>query len=147
LLFDHQPEQGFLSHKLIHSEPVSPSSVATTPTTSEHPVVAPSRQTSSQYAADYEDAQVSHIHVSKKLRKSTPSTSHASVERSSGDRNGRKKKYDAPPGVWRNSGGFISTVYINKNIKLQKLFGKVQLHKTPGLDKHYDITWIRFWQE
>lgn len=114
LLFDHQPEQGFLSHKLIHSEPVSPSSVATTPTTSEHPVVAPSRQTSSQYAADYEDAQVSHIHVSKKLRKSTPSTSHASVERSSGDRNGRKKKYDAPPGVWRNSGGFISTVYINK---------------------------------
>ena len=30
------------------------------------------------------------------------------------DRNGRKKKYDAPPGVWRNSGGFISTVYINK---------------------------------
>ncbi|KAF4668662.1 hypothetical protein FOL47_002922 [Perkinsus chesapeaki] len=26
----------------------------------------------------------------------------------------RKKDYSAPPGVWKNSGGYISTVYINK---------------------------------
>ncbi|EER12808.1 hypothetical protein Pmar_PMAR018063 [Perkinsus marinus ATCC 50983] len=26
----------------------------------------------------------------------------------------RKKEYAAPPGVWKNSGGYISTVYVNK---------------------------------
>lgn len=27
---------------------------------------------------------------------------------------GRKKGYAAPPGVWKNSGGYVSTVYVNK---------------------------------
>ena len=93
---------GGSSFKLNHSEPVSPSSVATTPTTSEHPVsvsISPPRH--EQYSA-------LSVQPTKRQRKSA-------VDRSAIiDRNGRKKKYDAPPGVWRNSGGFISTVYINK---------------------------------
>ena len=86
------------SLKPNHSEPVSPSSVATTPTTSEHPVGVPAPR-DEQYMAPS-------VQPTKRQRK-------ASTERAV-DRNGRKKKYDAPPGVWRNSGGFISTVYINK---------------------------------
>lgn len=107
-LFDSRPSRLFESNdpmfsKLGQSEPVSPSSVDTTPTASEIPV-------STSHPASRESCHepVSNITVSKRPRKSLP------VPASTVDRNGRKKKYDAPPGVWRNSGGFISTVYINK---------------------------------
>lgn len=90
LLFDFN-ESVSLKHD---SEPVSPSSVETTPTTSDPVVV------SSHTRDDSQD-------TSKRQRKSVTVQDRI-------DRNGRKKKYDAPPGVWRNSGGFISTVYINK---------------------------------
>jgi len=110
LLFDLGDNQAMFG-KSAHGEPVSPSSVDTTPTTSELPLGnGPDSDRSRQYEDDYEMSSVSNISVSKKVRKSFPvSETAASV-----DRNGRKKKYDAPPGVWRNSGGFISTVYINK---------------------------------
>jgi hypothetical protein len=101
-LFDFTQEVGFLGSK-INSEPVSPSSVATTPTASEHPVIT---RNQSPYM-DLGDSHISQISVSKRQRKAGSSPSAI-------ERNGRKKKYDAPPGVWRNSGGFISTVYINK---------------------------------
>lgn len=100
LLFDLNDNHGY--GKMVQSEPVSPSSVDTTPTSSELPIVH-QKETEST---------VSSISVSKKLRKALPSP--VNEMSTSFDRNGRKKKYDAPPGVWRNSGGFISTVYINK---------------------------------
>ena len=103
LLFDLYDNSAMYG-KLSYSEPVSPSSVDTTPTSSELPEI-PRRHTIA-CDADYEDPLVSQISVSKRARKTPPSPT--------ADRNGRKKKYDAPPGVWRNSGGFISTVYINK---------------------------------
>jgi len=109
-LFDSRPSRLFepsdpMFGKNLHSEPVSPSSVATTPTASELQVSASRPVSTDDYEAEEE---VSNISVSKRPRKCLP----AAV--SNVDRNGRKKKYDAPPGVWRNSGGFISTVYINK---------------------------------
>ena len=118
LLFDLNDNHGMFG-KMGASEPVSPSSVDTTPTTSELPMM--STNETSRYDRHYEDCEddsmhvVSTINVSKRARKSLPSPVHSSNASSSQvDRNGRKKKYDAPPGVWRNSGGFISTVYINK---------------------------------
>ena len=125
LLFDFHDGSSHKFHP--HSEPVSPSSVATTPTTSEHPV---SRTHESHQAGggndDDEDeyrphslsasrsSVPTHISVSKRQRKGSPVRESTTHNSSGMDRNGRKKKYDAPPGVWRNSGGFISTVYINK---------------------------------
>ena len=100
LLFDLSDNTGMF--KGGHAEPVSPSSVDTTPTTSELPLAS-----TQHYDEDYEMSTVSNISVSKKVKKSVEAPTSI-------DRNGRKKKYDAPPGVWRNSGGFISTVYINK---------------------------------
>lgn len=118
LLFDLNDNHGMFG-KMGASEPVSPSSVDTTPTTSELPMM--SANEASRYEDQYDDYEddsmhaVSTIHVSKRARKSLPSPVHSSNPSSvQVDRNGRKKKYDAPPGVWRNSGGFISTVYINK---------------------------------
>ena len=96
LLFDFNESMSFKNN----SEPVSPSSVETTPTTSEQPVVVSPQQYSEKDANSVLPAS-----LSKRQRKSIQDRI---------DRNGRKKKYDAPPGVWRNSGGFISTVYINK---------------------------------
>ena len=93
LLFDFNDTLSFKHH----SEPVSPSSVETTPTTSEQPISVSSHQ---------EVHRISTSGLPKRQRKSSAQDRI--------DRNGRKKKYDAPPGVWRNSGGFISTVYINK---------------------------------
>lgn len=109
LLFDLNENNGGFG-KLSGSEPVSPSSVDTTPTTSEIPVMSNERHLKSN---DSHLLTAHTINVSKRARKSLPSNQGVSVSNSM-DRNGRKKKYDAPPGVWRNSGGFISTVYINK---------------------------------
>jgi len=112
LLFD-LPD-GMFGKLNPHSDPVSPSSVATTPTTSEHPVSgAPSGFDEEE---DNDSRLVSHINVNKRIRKtySAPAATTNSNTAAAMDKNGRKKKYDAPPGVWRNSGGFISTVYINK---------------------------------
>jgi hypothetical protein len=103
LLFDLYNNSGTYG-KLSYSEPVSPSSVDTTPTSSELPEVV--RSNTIACDDDYEDPLVAQISVAKRARKAPASPA--------ADRNGRKKKYDAPPGVWRNSGGFISTVYINK---------------------------------
>jgi len=103
LLFDLYDNSGTYG-KLSYSEPVSPSSVDTTPTSSELPEVV--RSNTIACDDDYEDPLVAQISVAKRARKAPASPA--------ADRNGRKKKYDAPPGVWRNSGGFISTVYINK---------------------------------
>jgi hypothetical protein len=83
------------------SEPVSPSSVETTPTSSEQPISAP-REVSSSATP-----------LKKRKRSPASPTAYSKTALAGGDY-GRKKKYDAPPGVWRNSGGFISTVYINK---------------------------------
>lgn len=73
-------------HSTKYGDPASPSSCATTPSSSE-------LQTN-------------------RVDESSPKRRRVLVERN--EKHGRKKKYDAPPGVWRNSGGFISTVYINK---------------------------------
>ncbi len=110
-LFDFNDNHGVFG-KHAHSEPVSPSSVDTTPTTSELPIATGSENGRSKHQEeeDIDMSSVASIAVSKKSRK----TYSSPVHESSLDRNGRKKKYDAPPGVWRNSGGFISTVYINK---------------------------------
>ncbi|KAF4680735.1 hypothetical protein FOZ63_010670, partial [Perkinsus olseni] len=35
---------------------------------------------------------------------------------------GRRKDYAAPPGVWKNSGGYVSTVYVNK----RRLYGPLR---------------------
>lgn len=108
-LFDSRPSRLFepsdpMFGKLGQSEPVSPSSVATTPTASEMPVSSPR-----PVSRDEQEGPLCNITVSKRPRKCLPVPAASTI-----DRNGRKKKYDAPPGVWRNSGGFISTVYINK---------------------------------
>jgi hypothetical protein len=110
------------SYKSHDPEPMSPSSVATTPTTSEQPVVV--NGASNQAAVRHDEVSYSDDEyygvippssaVPKKLRRSFTHPTVIMGSSASGDRNGRKKKYDAPPGVWRNSGGFISTVYINK---------------------------------
>jgi len=110
------------NYKPLETEPMSPSSVATTPTTSEQPVAVSDMVMSYDndvvsYSDDDYDVLPPTTNPQKKLRRSytVPANVSMSVSSSStGDRNGRKKKYDAPPGVWRNSGGFISTVYINK---------------------------------
>ncbi len=103
------------SYKHADPEPISPSSVATTPTTSEQPVNSSAivgRDTHNDNADEMDESEEfdQAQQLPKKIRRTMTSTSTASYA----DRNGRKKKYDAPPGVWRNSGGFISTVYINK---------------------------------
>lgn len=110
------------AYKHSDPEPMSPSSVATTPTTSEQPM-AHSSSNGAEKDGDNEEAydmvdddeeyvsgSMTSQQIHKKIRRTLSSTTTASYA----DRNGRKKKYDAPPGVWRNSGGFISTVYINK---------------------------------
>jgi|LauGreDrversion4_2_1035121.scaffolds.fasta_scaffold55921_2 hypothetical protein len=104
------------SYKHADPEPMSPSSVATTPTTSEQPLMTHSSMVIDRDAHivtsdDMDDVEFElPQNLPKKIRRSLTVPSTASYA----DRNGRKKKYDAPPGVWRNSGGFISTVYINK---------------------------------
>ena len=105
------------AYKHADPEPMSPSSVATTPTTSEQPVltngsIAVDRDAHNDNADEMDESDEFETmqSVPKKIRRTFTATSTASYS----DRNGRKKKYDAPPGVWRNSGGFISTVYINK---------------------------------
>lgn len=102
------------------SEPVSPSSAETTPTSSEQPIAeaysvvrAPSK--ASHSADDMYQSRSAQGPTSKRRKQGGGSTGYTKSSSLvlNGDL-GRKKKYDAPPGVWRNSGGFISTVYINK---------------------------------
>jgi hypothetical protein len=96
LIFDY-PDVSFKSF----DQPASPSSsIDTTPTSSELPLPL------ARHHSHIDDSLVS----SPKRRRLVVSHSTSSLS----EKHGRKKKYDAPPGVWRNSGGFISTVYINK---------------------------------
>ncbi len=109
------------------SEPVSPSSVETTPTSSEQPIGSaagprPTSNSSRYYEDSHEDLYKSSssscsrsaAQAAKRIRKVEGSSYSKSSSLGLNGDLGRKKKYDAPPGVWRNSGGFISTVYINK---------------------------------
>lgn len=96
------------------SEPVSPSSAETTPTSSEQPIVEAYLGSRTESVDELYQSRSSQGPPSKRRKQGscTGYTKSSSLVLN-GDL-GRKKKYDAPPGVWRNSGGFISTVYINK---------------------------------